>query len=164
MSQFLLVLDEGTTSTRAMLFRPDGTLTGSAQRPLTQHYPTPGQVEHDAAEIWANTLAVAHEMVDAAGGPGQIAAVGITNQRETVVAWDRSTGEPIGTALVWQDRRTANRCAELKAAGHEDGSSPRRACSSIPISALLKWSGCSSIARICRRLATDWRSERSTAG
>ena len=120
MSQFLLVLDEGTTSTRAMLFRPDGTLTGSAQRPLTQHYPTPGQVEHDAAEIWANTLAVAHEMVDAAGGPGQIAAVGITNQRETVVAWDRSTGEPIGTALVWQDRRTANRCAELKAAGHEE--------------------------------------------
>ena len=120
MSQFLLVLDEGTTSTRAMLFRPDGTLTGSAQRPLTQHYPAPGQVEHDAAEIWANTLAVAHELVDAAGGPGQIAAVGITNQRETVVAWDRSTGEPIGTALVWQDRRTANRCAELKAAGHEE--------------------------------------------
>ena len=83
MSQFLLVLDEGTTSTRAMLFRPDGTLTGSAQRPLTQHYPAPGQVEHDAAEIWAKTLAVAREMVDAAGGAGQIAAIGITNQRET---------------------------------------------------------------------------------
>ena len=119
MSQLLLVIDEGTTSTRAMLFRPDGSVEGSAQRPLTQHYPAPGQVEHDAAEIWANTLAVTGEMVEAAGGAANIAAIGITNQRETVVAWDRSSGEPIGTALVWQDRRTAARCAELKAAGHE---------------------------------------------
>ncbi|WP_294124106.1 glycerol kinase [Sphingomonas sp.] len=115
----LLVIDEGTTSTRAMLFRPDGSVAGSAQRPLTQHYPAPGHVEHDAAEIWTNTLAVTREMVDAAGGAANIAAIGITNQRETVVAWDKSTGEPIGTALVWQDRRTAERCAELKAAGHE---------------------------------------------
>ena len=119
MSRPLLVIDEGTTSTRAILFAPDGTLTASAQRPLTQHYPEPGQVEHDAAEIWRNTLAVAREMVEVAGGAANIAAIGITNQRETVVAWDRSTGEPIGTALVWQDRRTAHRCAELRAAGHE---------------------------------------------
>jgi len=119
MSQFLLVLDEGTTSTRAILFRADGSMAGSAQRPLTQHYPEPGEVEHDAAEIWANTLAAAREMVALAGGAGNIAAIGITNQRETVVAWDRASGEPIGTALVWQDRRTAGRCAELKAAGHE---------------------------------------------
>jgi glycerol kinase len=94
-------------------------MLGSAQRPLTQHYPSPGHVEHDAAEIWANTLAAAQELIEAAGGPADIAAIGITNQRETVVAWDRATGAPIGTALVWQDRRTAERCAELKAAGHE---------------------------------------------
>src|ERR1700741_2595814 len=119
MSQHLLVLDEGTTSTRAILFAPDGSLIASAQRSLTQHYPAPGHVEHDAGEIWANTLAVAKEMVEAAGGPGEIAAIGITNQRETVGAWDRAPGEPIGTALVWQDRRTADRCADLKAAGLE---------------------------------------------
>jgi glycerol kinase len=119
MSQQLLVIDEGTTSTRAMLFRADGSPADSAQQPLTQHYPDQGHVEHDAAEIWEKTLAVAREMVEAAGGAAGIAAIGITNQRETVVAWDRSTGEPIGPALVWQDRRTADRCAELRAAGHE---------------------------------------------
>src|SRR5262245_59902118 len=102
-----------------MLFRPDGTIAGSAQRPLTQHYPSPGYVEHDATEIWENSLTVAREMVSAAGGAEAIAAIGITNQRETVVAWDRSTGWPLGTALVWQDRRTADRCEELVAAGLE---------------------------------------------
>ena len=115
----LLVIDEGTTSTRAILFGPDGAMLQSAQLPLTQHYPAPGQVEHDAAEIWENTLAVAREMVGAAGGAANIAAIGITNQRETVVAWDRRSGEPFGTALVWQDRRTSERCSELKSAGHE---------------------------------------------
>ncbi|MCF2515758.1 glycerol kinase GlpK [Sphingomonas sp. G124] len=120
MTQFILVLDEGTTSTRAMLFTHDGRPAGLAARPVTQHYPAPGEVEHDADEIWAGTLACAQEMVDAAGGAGNIAAIGITNQRETVVAWDRMTGEPIGNALVWQDRRTADRCADLRAAGHEE--------------------------------------------
>ena len=116
---YLLVIDEGTTSTRALLFTPDGAIAGSAQHPLTQHYPAPGWVEHDAAEIWERSLAAAREMVDLAGGPSKIAAIGITNQRETVVAWDRRTGEPLGPAIVWQDRRTADRCAELKEAGHE---------------------------------------------
>lgn len=102
-----------------MLFSPDGRPADSASRPITQHYPSPGRVEHDAAEIWARTLAVAQEMVEAVGGATNIAAIGITNQRETVVAWDRTTGEPIGNALVWQDRRTADRCAELRTAGHE---------------------------------------------
>jgi glycerol kinase len=120
MSQYVLVIDEGTTSTRAMLFSPDGRPAGSATQPITQQYPAPGQVEHDAAEIWSRTLAVAQEMVEAAGGAGNIAAIGITNQRETVLAWDRATGEPIGNALVWQDRRTADRCAELRAAGNEE--------------------------------------------
>jgi glycerol kinase len=119
-TKHILVIDEGTTSTRAMLFRPDGTVAGSAQQPLTQHYPEPGCVEHDAAEIWNRTLACARGMVEQAGGPDAIAAIGITNQRETVVAWDRHGGNPIGTALVWQDRRTAARCLELRDAGHEE--------------------------------------------
>ena len=118
--QAILVLDEGTTSTRAMLFARDGTPLGSAQQALTQHYPAPGRVEHDATEIWHRTLACAREMVEKAGGADRIAAIGITNQRETVVAWDKATGEPLARALVWQDRRTADFCDTLKRAGHED--------------------------------------------
>lgn len=116
----ILVLDEGTTSTRAILYAADGTVLGSAQQELTQFYPNPGWVEHDAAEIWAKTLDCARSMVEKAGGADRIAAIGITNQRETVVAWDRATGEPICPAIVWQDRRTEDRCAELRAGGHED--------------------------------------------
>jgi glycerol kinase len=117
--QFVLVLDEGTTSTRSMLFGLDGKLHGMAQRELTQHYPRPGWVEHDAGEIWERTLACAREMVDQAGGAERIAALGIANQRETVVAWDKVTGEPLARAIVWQDRRTADFCAALREAGHE---------------------------------------------
>jgi len=113
----LLVLDAGTTSTRAMLFRCDGTLHGVAQRELAQHYPRPGWVEHDAAEIWEATLGCAREVC--AGQTARIAAIGITNQRETVVAWDRVSGEPLSRALVWQDRRTAGACEELRARGAE---------------------------------------------
>ena len=119
MSDSILVIDAGTTSTRAMLFGPDGAPVASAQHGLTQHYPEPGRVEHDAGEIWDRTLAAAQEMAAKAGGANRIAAIGITNQRETVVAWDRETGKPLGSALVWQDRRTADRCAELREAGHE---------------------------------------------
>jgi glycerol kinase len=119
MSTKILVIDEGTTSTRAMVFDAGGAALGSAQEPLTQHYPAPGLVEHDAAEIWTKTLACARKMVDQAGGASQIAAIGITNQRETIVFWDRRTGEPLAPAIVWQDRRTADDCAALKAVGHE---------------------------------------------
>ena len=115
----ILVLDEGTTSTRAILYAADGSVLGSAQKELTQYYPNPGWVEHDAAEIWAKTLDCAQAMVAKAGGAEKIAAIGITNQRETVVAWDRQTGEPICPAIVWQDRRTEDRCAELRAGGNE---------------------------------------------
>ncbi len=118
--QYILVIDEGTTSTRSMLFAIDGKACGSAQEPLTQYYPAPGLVEHDAAEIWTKTLACAQQMVKQAGGPERIAAIGITNQRETVVFWDRRTGEPLAPAIVWQDRRTADDCAALKNAGHEE--------------------------------------------
>lgn len=116
----ILVLDEGTTSTRAMLFTAGGDLRGSAQRELTQHYPGPGRVEHDAGEIWQRTFECALELVALAGGAGRIAAIGIANQRETVVAWDRRTGEPLARALVWQDRRTAPLCETLREAGHEE--------------------------------------------
>ena len=119
MSEKLLVIDEGTTSTRAILFATDGNCLGAAQRELTQYYPQPGWVEHDAAEIWERTLACAQEMVVLAGGADRIAAIGITNQRETVVAWDKRTGEPLSRAIVWQDRRTAEICAEFRTKGYE---------------------------------------------
>ena len=119
MNEYILVIDEGTTSTRAMLFKADGKSLGSCQRPLTQHYPAPGLVEHDATEIWNLTLECAREMVAKAGGADKIAAIGITNQRETIVFWDKRTGEPLAPAIVWQDRRTADICADLKARGEE---------------------------------------------
>ena len=118
--RLILVLDEGTTSTRAMLFAPDGQRLGMAQADLSQYYPQPGWVEHDAAEIWDKTLACARDMVMRAGGADRIAAIGITNQRETVVAWDRRTGQPLAPAIVWQDRRTAGHCAALRDAGEEE--------------------------------------------
>lgn len=119
MGDRILVIDEGTTSTRAMLFAADGTCLGSAQQMLTQHYPAPGFVEHDASEIWNRTLACAREMVEASGSADRIAAIGITNQRETIVFWDRRTGEPLAPAIVWQDRRTADVCTALKEQGVE---------------------------------------------
>ncbi len=119
MSDHLLVIDEGTTSTRAVLFAADGKALGSCQRPLMQHYPAPGLVEHDAHEIWNLTLECARAMVAKAGGAERIAGIGITNQRETIVFWDRRTGEPLAPAIVWQDRRTAEDCQALKEAGEE---------------------------------------------
>jgi glycerol kinase len=119
MSDLILVIDEGTTSTRAMLFAPDGTCLATEAAELTQHYPEAGRVEHDAAEIWEKTLAVSRVVVERAGGADRIAAIGITNQRETIVFWDRETGEPLAPAIVWQDRRTAAICRDLKDAGHE---------------------------------------------
>jgi glycerol kinase len=116
MGDRLLVIDEGTTSTRAMLFAADGACLAVEQRPLTQNYPRPGWVEHDAEEIWTETLACARTM---AGEAGRIAAIGITNQRETVVFWSRRTGRALAPAIVWQDRRTAAACEALKQAGHE---------------------------------------------
>ena len=115
----ILVLDAGTTSTRAMLFTAAGEPRGVAQAELTQHYPRPGWVEHDAGEIWDKTLACARAMVEKACGAERVAAIGVTNQRETVVAWDRATGEPLACAVVWQDRRTSVFCDELREAGHE---------------------------------------------
>jgi glycerol kinase len=119
MPDTLLVIDAGTTSTRAMLFAADGACFGSEQRDLTQHYPRPGWVEHDAEEIWQLSLACARTMVEQAGGAGGIAAIGITNQRETVAFWSCRTGKALAPAIVWQDRRTADLCGRHKAAGRE---------------------------------------------
>ena len=120
MAQNILVIDEGTTSTRAMLFDRHGQLHGSQQETLRQYYPAPGLVEHDAAEIWDKTLRCCQKMIEKAGGADKIAAIGITNQRETVVAWDKRSGEPLAKAIVWQDRRTAEKCEMLKADGREE--------------------------------------------
>jgi glycerol kinase len=119
MNEFILVIDEGTTSTRAMLFAADGACIASQSADLMQHYPRPGWVEHDAAEIWTKTRECAAAMVTRAGGAARIAAIGITNQRETVVFWDKATGEPLAPAIVWQDRRTADICADLRERGEE---------------------------------------------
>ncbi|KQV88317.1 glycerol kinase [Pelomonas sp. Root1237] len=113
----LLALDQGTSSSRALVFGRDGRLLASAQRELPQHFPQPGWVEHDAEEIWTHQVECAREAVAKAGV--KVAAIGITNQRETVVLWDRKTGKPLHKALVWQDRRTAAFCEQLKSQGLE---------------------------------------------
>lgn len=117
-AEFLLSIDQGTTSTRAILFSRDGVAAGQAQRELPQIFPQNGWVEHDAREIWAATQDVVRRVL-AERGAGRVAAIGITNQRETTVVWDRKTGEPVHNAIVWQDRRTAEMCAALRAKGRE---------------------------------------------
>lgn len=114
----ILSIDQGTTSSRAIVFDGAGSPVASAQKELTQHFPNDGWVEHDPVEIWNDTLAVCREAI-AEIGVSEIAGIGITNQRETTVVWDRATGEPVYRAIVWQDRRTADACAALKADGHE---------------------------------------------
>ena len=116
-SPLLLAIDQGTTSSRAIVFDARGAIRTVAQREFTQHYPAGGWVEHDPEEIWSATLAVTREALAAAGGA--VVAIGITNQRETTVVWDRATGAPIHRAIVWQDRRTAAKCRALRDAGHE---------------------------------------------
>ena len=135
----LLVLDEGTSSTRALLYALDGRLVATAQQEITQYYPQPGWVEHDPVEIWERTLACARDMVERAGGAGRIAAIGITNQRETAVAWDRGSGEPLARAIVWQDRRTAEACAALREAGHEPAVSAATGLVLDPYFSATKW-------------------------
>jgi glycerol kinase len=120
-AKHVLAIDQGTTSTRAIVFDSQARALASARRELEQHYPASGWVEHDAEDIWRDTLACVHEAIGAAGvGVRGIAALGITNQRETAVLWERGSGRPIHRAIVWQDRRTAADCARLKAAGAEE--------------------------------------------
>jgi glycerol kinase len=121
MSNLILAIDQGTTSTRAMVFDRAGEPRAVAQREFTQHYPKQGWVEHDAEEIWETTLLVCRQALQKVGAEqaGDIACIGITNQRETTVVWDRESGKPIHNAIVWQDRRTADVCRKLKEEGAE---------------------------------------------
>ncbi|MGO3931122.1 glycerol kinase GlpK [Rhodopseudomonas pseudopalustris] len=117
---FVLAIDQGTTSSRAILFRDDISIAALAQQEFPQHFPASGWVEHEPEDIWQSTLATCRAAMAQAGlRAGEIAAIGITNQRETTVVWDRVTGRAIHRAIVWQDRRTADACAALKAGGHE---------------------------------------------
>ncbi|MCT4620028.1 MAG: glycerol kinase GlpK [Marinisporobacter sp.] len=121
MKKYVMALDQGTTSCRAILFDHDGKIVKVAQKEFTQIYPKPGWVEHDAMEIWGTQSGVAREVLEIAGiRPDEIAAIGITNQRETTVVWDKFTGKPIYNAIVWQSRQTAGICDELKERGLED--------------------------------------------
>ncbi|MGE5723496.1 MAG: glycerol kinase GlpK [Sphingomonadales bacterium] len=117
----ILAIDQGTTSTRSIVFDDSGAIAASAQAEIAQHYPQDGWVEHDPEEIWRTAVATAREALARAGLAAEsVAAIGITNQRETTLLWDRATGKPLHNAIVWQDRRTAAACAALKAGGHEE--------------------------------------------
>ncbi len=121
MKKYVMALDAGTTSNRCILFEKDGTIASIAQKEFTQYFPQPGWVEHDADEIWSTQLGVAVEAMSKIGASAEdIAAIGITNQRETTIVWDKTTGEPVCPAIVWQCRRTAEFCDELKAQGYTD--------------------------------------------
>ena len=119
MKKYVMALDQGTTSSRCILFDKKGTMCSVAQREFTQIYPQPGWVEHDPMEIWSSQLSVAVETLGKIGaGVDEVAAIGITNQRETTIVWEKATGKPIYNAIVWQCRRTAKRIEELIASGY----------------------------------------------
>lgn len=121
MAKYVMALDAGTTSNRCILFDEKGTICSIAQKEFTQYFPKPGWVEHDASEIWSSQLGVAVEAMNKIGASAEdIAAIGITNQRETVIVWDKNTGEPVYHAIVWQCRRTAEICDELKEKGYTE--------------------------------------------
>ncbi|WP_077614945.1 glycerol kinase GlpK [Caenibacillus caldisaponilyticus] len=121
MEKYIMALDQGTTSSRAIIFNQKGEVVQIAQKEFTQHFPKPGWVEHDASEIWGSVLAVIAQALSSANiEPKQIAAIGITNQRETTVVWDKNTGLPVYNAIVWQSRQTADICEELKQKGYND--------------------------------------------
>ncbi len=120
MQPYILSIDQGTTSTRAMVFDQHANIVSVAQKEFTQHYPQSGWVEHDAEEIWTTTVEVCKQALNKAeNNAGKVVAIGIANQRETTVVWDRATGQPIHNAIVWQDRRTADICESLRTQGHE---------------------------------------------
>src|SRR5205814_3325417 len=120
-AKHILAIDQGTTSTRAIVFSAAGLPVASAQQELPQIFPRPGWVEHDPEEIWRATVEVCRgALARAKLAATDLAGIGITNQRETTVVWDRATGKPVHNAIVWQDRRTADQCAALKRGGHEE--------------------------------------------
>ena len=120
-NQYLMAMDQGTTSSRAIIFNKKGQIVATAQKDFEQFFPKSGWVEHDPKEIWSSQASVATEAITKANiTASQVAGIGITNQRETTILWDRKTGEPVFNAIVWQDRRTAAYCNKLKEAGHSE--------------------------------------------
>ena len=161
----LIAVDAGTTGVRAFAVDGEGRPRGFSYRELTQHFPRPGWVEHDPEEIWTavqTTLAELTGRLAADGVP--VAAVGITNQRETVVAWDRRTGRPLHRALVWQDRRTAARCDALREAGHEPDRAGRHRPGARPLLLGHQDGVAAERGRDRPRWRPGWRSGRSTPG
>ena len=163
----ILALDQGTTGSTALVFGPEGEVLGRAYAEIPQHYPQPGWVEHDAEEIWQKSRRVMAEAVAAAGVAARaIRAIGITNQRETTVLWDRRTGDPVHRAIVWQSRQTAPVCERLRAAGHEPLFHERTGLVLDPYFSGSKIAGCSRATRPCARAPRPARSRsaRSTRG
>src|SRR4051812_8885104 len=120
-ARYILAIDQGSTSSRALVVGTDGRVAGDASQPVASHYPQPGWVEQDPEAIWSSTEeAIGRALRAARAWPSQLAAIGIANQRETVVLWDRRSGQPLGPAISWQDRRTAEQCEGLRRLGHED--------------------------------------------
>jgi len=130
MGKYIMALDAGTTSSRCILFNEQGEMISVAQKEFTQYFPKPGWVEHDAMEIWSTQIGVAQEAMYKINATAKdIAAIGITNQRETTIVWDKKTGEPVYHAIVWQCRRTAEYCDQLKEKGLiDDYRKKNRAC------------------------------------
>ena len=129
MTDYILAIDQGTTSSRAIVFGGDRTIKGVGQKEFTQIFPRDGWVEHDPEDIWESVVWTARQALRKAKlKAADIAAIGITNQRETTLIWDRATGKAIHNAIVWQDRRTAAYCAKLKQAGHEKAVTKRPGC------------------------------------
>ena len=163
LNDFVLALDQGTTSSRAILFDQEGLAQASAQQVLPQIFPGPGLVEHDAMQIWRDTLATARGAMEQAGiGAKRIAGIGVTNQRETTVIWRRDTGQPIHNAIVWQDRRTADLCENLRRAGHDELIRERTGLIFPPPRSPGCWKTWR--APVVRRRPANWHSAPSIAG
>ncbi len=165
MTSHVLVVDQGTTSTRAIIFGPDAAPVAIAQQEFRQIYPHPGWIEHDPADLWATTMSTMREAVGKSSLPASaFAAIGLTNQRETTLVWSRKTGAPVYNAIVWQDRRTADHCARLQAEGSSSWSASVPACCSIPIFRRRKSPGFSttSKARVLEPRAANSPSAQST--
>lgn len=148
MGDYILVIDEGTTSTRAIVFDRDLNQVALAQQEVPLSYPNDGWVEQDGEEIWEKTVDVCRKAIAEAGGVDHIAGIGITNQRETTLVWDRATGKPIAPAIIWQDRRTAETCEALRKAGHEVAVQDETGLLIDPYFSGTKIDGCSTMWRV----------------
>jgi glycerol kinase len=167
MTTYLPALDQGTSSSRSIVFDTQGRIVASAQLELPQIYPQPGWVEHDPREIWRTQLSTAKEALAKAGlKAGDIRSVGITNQRETTIVWNRKTGAPIHHGIVWQDRRAEPTCVQLREAGHSDVILRKPACASMPIFRAPNSNGCWTTcpAHAPQRRPASWPSARWIAG